>query len=121
MSFGMSGDIKQGRVIAQHAMDPDYPNYYNLACADAEEGTSTAVAHTWNRRSRATANMIPGEHLWPRALKGELLGVCSDVGLLSRLSFDKDLSGMGCSLKRWLVQTINTILALPGGFAVLTA
>ena len=41
MSLGMSGDLKQSRLVAQHAIeaDPDYPlNYYNLACADAEQG-----------------------------------------------------------------------------------
>jgi len=40
MALGMSGDLKNSRAYAERAIasDPDYPiNYYNLACADAEQ------------------------------------------------------------------------------------
>ncbi len=41
MAMGMSGDVKGSREVAEKAVtaDPYYPiNYYNLACADAEQG-----------------------------------------------------------------------------------
>ena len=40
----MPGDLARSRALANRAIqaDPDYPlNYYNLACADAEEGKNT--------------------------------------------------------------------------------
>jgi Tfp pilus assembly protein PilF len=41
MAYGISGDIRRARAIFEAAIvkDPNYPlYYYNLACADAEEG-----------------------------------------------------------------------------------
>jgi hypothetical protein len=66
MSLGMTGDIKTSRAVAQHAIevDPDYPlNYYNLACADAEEGKATDAKLHLRQAFDRKANTIPGEHL----------------------------------------------------------
>jgi hypothetical protein len=44
IALGMRGDITQARRYAEHGIktDPGYPiNYYNLACADAEEGKAS--------------------------------------------------------------------------------
>jgi predicted Zn-dependent protease len=41
MAYGISGDLKKSRALLESAIrdDPEYPlNYYNLACAYAEEG-----------------------------------------------------------------------------------
>ena len=60
----MSGRVQQARAYAERAikLDPDYPlNYYNLACADAEEGNAAdAKAHLQQAFDRK-ANVIPGE------------------------------------------------------------
>jgi tetratricopeptide (TPR) repeat protein len=64
MAYGMSGDITKARSLFERAIveDPDYPlNYYNLACADAEEknlaGARTHLQQAFARK----ANVIPGE------------------------------------------------------------
>ena len=66
MSLGMSGDIKDGRAVAERAVaaDPDYPiNYYNLACMDAEQGNATnAKAHLKQAFDRR-ANVLKGESM----------------------------------------------------------
>jgi tetratricopeptide (TPR) repeat protein len=66
MSYGMTGDLKQSRAVANKAIteDPDYPlNYYNLACADAEQGkTADAKLHLQQAFDRK-ANTLPGETL----------------------------------------------------------
>jgi hypothetical protein len=66
MALGMSGDLKDSRAVAKNAIatDPDYPlNYYNLACADAEEGNAadakTHLQQAFDRR----ANVLKGESM----------------------------------------------------------
>ena len=66
MSLGTSGDIKNSRAVAQKAIaeDPDYPlNYYNLACADAEQGKAADAKLHLQQAFDRKANTIPGEHL----------------------------------------------------------
>lgn len=66
MALGMSGNLKGSREFAERAIksDPDYPlNYYNLACADAEQGKAAdAKAHLQQAFDRR-ANVIPGEKM----------------------------------------------------------
>jgi len=66
MSLGMSGDLKDSRGVAEKAIaaDPDYPlNYYNLACADAEEGhVADAKLHLQKAFDRR-ANVIKGKRM----------------------------------------------------------
>ena len=66
MSYGMSGQIKKSRAVNEAAIqtDPDYPlYYYNLACADAEQGKAadakTHLQQAFDRR----ANTLKGETL----------------------------------------------------------
>jgi hypothetical protein len=66
MALGMSGDLAASRALANKAIaaDPGYPmNYYNLACADAEQGdvasTRTHLQQAFDRK----ANTIPGESM----------------------------------------------------------
>lgn len=64
MSLGMSGDTKGARVVAEKAIiaDPDYPlNYYNLACADAEEGNAAQAKIHLRQAFDRRANVIQGE------------------------------------------------------------
>ena len=66
MSYGLSGDIKRSREVnlAAIARDPDYPlYYYNLACADAEEGKPDAARIHLEQAFARKANTIPGETL----------------------------------------------------------
>jgi tetratricopeptide (TPR) repeat protein len=66
IALGMRGDITQARRYAEHGIktDPGYPiNYYNLACADAEEGkASDAKVHLQQAFDRK-ANVIAGEKM----------------------------------------------------------
>jgi tetratricopeptide (TPR) repeat protein len=66
IALGMSGNLKDSREFAERAIksDPGYPlNYYNLACADAEQGNAKdAKLHLQQAFDRKT-NVIPGEHL----------------------------------------------------------
>jgi tetratricopeptide (TPR) repeat protein len=66
MSYGISGDIKRSRKINEQAilLDPDYPlYYYNLACADAEQGHATEARTHLQQAFDRRANTFPGEHL----------------------------------------------------------
>ena len=66
MSLGMGGDLKNSRAVAMQAIeqDPDYPlNYYNLACADAEEGNAAAARTHLEQAFARKANTLPGESL----------------------------------------------------------
>jgi len=66
MSYTITGDIKRSREVNEQAIkdDPDYPlYYYNLACADAEQGNA-ADAHTHLKQAfDRKANTLPNEHL----------------------------------------------------------
>jgi hypothetical protein len=66
MALGMSGDLKQSRAVNEAAVakDPGYPLYYfNLACADAEEGNATAARTHLQQAYDRKANTLPGEKL----------------------------------------------------------
>ena len=66
MSLGMSGDIKDSRAVAGKAIatDPDYPlNYYNLACADAEQGDATSAKLHLQQAFDRRANVLKGESM----------------------------------------------------------
>ncbi|WP_141224002.1 tetratricopeptide repeat protein [Granulicella pectinivorans] len=66
MSYGMTEQFKKSRELATQAiqLDPEYPlNYYNLACADAEQGhAADARAHLQQAFDRK-ANVLPGEKM----------------------------------------------------------
>lgn len=64
IALGSSGKLDQSRAYAQRAikLDPDYPiNYYNLACADAEEGKIKEAQLHLQQAFDRRANVIPGE------------------------------------------------------------
>jgi tetratricopeptide (TPR) repeat protein len=73
MALGLSGDWKGSREVAEKAVaaDPDYPmNYYNLACADAEQGdTVNARKHLQDAFDRRK-NLVPGASM-PDASKND--------------------------------------------------
>lgn len=66
MSYGISGDIKRSRQVNEQAIqiDPDYPlYYYNLACADAEQGHAADARLHLQQAFDRKANTLPGEQL----------------------------------------------------------
>jgi tetratricopeptide (TPR) repeat protein len=66
MSYGISGDTSKARSIFEAAIkgDPDYPMYYyNLACADAQDGKLANARTHLQEAFERKANMIPGETL----------------------------------------------------------
>ena len=66
MAYGIGGDLKKTHTLLEGAIrrDPQYPmNYYNLACAFAQEGD----------RGKALANLAAAFQHKNNALKGEKL------------------------------------------------
>jgi tetratricopeptide (TPR) repeat protein len=66
MSYGISGDIDRSRKVNEAAIahDPDYPlYYYNLACADAEEGNADAAREHLQQAFDRRHNTLPREQL----------------------------------------------------------
>lgn len=66
MAYGISGDIQKTRMLLNATVqaDPAYPlNYYNLACADAEEGNAADAKLHLQQAFDWKANVIPGENL----------------------------------------------------------
>lgn len=64
MSYGMIGEFKKSRALATEgiARDPEYPlNYYNLACADAEQGHAADARVHLQQAFDRRANTLPGE------------------------------------------------------------
>ena len=64
MSYGQSGDMARSRKINEDAIasDPDYPlYYYDLACADAEEGSADAARTHLQQAFDRRQNVLPGE------------------------------------------------------------
>lgn len=63
IALGMSGDAKASRAVAETAIqsDPDYPiNYYNLACADAEQGDAAHAKVHLQQAFDRRANVLKG-------------------------------------------------------------
>ena len=66
IALGMAGQVARARHYADDAikLDPDYPlNYYNLACADAEEGKASAARVHLEQAFARRQNTLAGEEL----------------------------------------------------------
>jgi predicted Zn-dependent protease len=66
IAYGMSGSLTKVRTLLEGAIrqDPDYPlNYYNLACAYAEEGKKTKVLANLRLAFQHKDHILKGEHM----------------------------------------------------------
>ena len=66
MSYGISGDLKKARALLDSAIqqDPEYPlNYYNLACAFAEEGNKNQALANLTLAFQHKGNVLKGEEM----------------------------------------------------------
>jgi tetratricopeptide (TPR) repeat protein len=66
IAYGVSGNIAKARTLLMTAVkvDPDYAmNYYNLACADAEEGNAGGAKVHLQQAFARKQNVIAGEAL----------------------------------------------------------
>lgn len=66
MAHGISGDLKNARVVFLYgiAEHPEYPMFYfNLACADAEEGNLDAALKNLRLTLQNRAHLLAGETL----------------------------------------------------------
>lgn len=82
MSLGMSGDMKESRAVAETAIasDPDYPiNYYNLACADAEQGNAQGAKQYLKEAFDRRANVLKGESMPDPTKDDSILKLKSDA------------------------------------------
>ena len=81
MSYGISGDIKKSRAVNEAAIarDPLYPlYYYNLACADAEEGNAGGARTHLEQAFARRANTLKGETMPDPAKDDSILKLKSD-------------------------------------------
>jgi tetratricopeptide (TPR) repeat protein len=66
MSYGMGGQLKKAHKLLDGAIrqDPDYPlNYYNLACAFAEEGDKGKMIANLDLAFQRKGNVLSGEQM----------------------------------------------------------
>jgi tetratricopeptide (TPR) repeat protein len=86
MAYGIAGDLKRSRDINEAAIsrDPNYPlYYYNLACADAEEGNAAAARGHLQQAFDRRANTIPGEKMPDPTHDDSILKLKHDRGFWS--------------------------------------
>lgn len=66
MAYGISGDLKKVHSLLDDAIqkDPDYPlNYYNLACAFAEDGDKSKALANLSLAFQHKDNVLKGEKM----------------------------------------------------------
>jgi len=66
MAYGISGNLKKAHSLLDDAIrqDTDYPlNYYNLACAFAEEGDKAKMLSSLSTAFQHKDHVLKGEHL----------------------------------------------------------
>jgi predicted Zn-dependent protease len=66
MAYGISGDLKKAHALLGDAIrqDPEYPlNYYNLACAFAEEGDKNKALANLSLAFQHKGNVLKGEKM----------------------------------------------------------
>lgn len=66
MSYGISGNLKKAHALLVDAIhqDPEYPlNYYNLACAYAEEGDKEKVLANLSLAFQHKSHILKGEQM----------------------------------------------------------
>lgn len=66
IAYGVSGNSKRVHDLLEEAirLDPEYPlNYYNLACAFAEEGDKTKMLANLSLAFRRKGNVLKGEKM----------------------------------------------------------
>ena len=81
MALGMSGDVKASRAVAESAIkaDPDYPiNYYNLACADAEQGDAAQAKIHLQQAFDRRSNRLKGSSMPDPTKDDSILKLKSD-------------------------------------------
>jgi predicted Zn-dependent protease len=93
MSYGITGELKKARALLNEAIgkDPDYPlNYYNLACAYAEEGDKAKALTNLQLAFDRRANILKGEQMPdPRADSSfqKYVRDAEFVGLMKKLGY----------------------------------
>jgi Tfp pilus assembly protein PilF len=66
MSYGVTGEMKKAHTLLDEAIakDPEYPlNYYNRACAFAEEGDKSKALSNLEMAFQRKANVLKGEQM----------------------------------------------------------
>jgi predicted Zn-dependent protease len=66
MSYGITGEMKRAHALLEEAIekDPEYPlNYYNRACAFAEEGDKAKALANLDLAFQRKANVLKGEQM----------------------------------------------------------
>ena len=82
MSLGLTGDVDGARRVFLDAIrkDSGYPlYYYNLACADAEQGDAASARTHLQQAFDRRANVLPGESLPDPARDDSILKLKSDA------------------------------------------
>lgn len=93
MSYGITGELKKAHALLDEAIgkDPDYPlNYYNLACAYAEEGVKAKVLANLQLAFDRKANILKGEQMPDPRADSSFQKYVRDpefVGLMKKLGY----------------------------------
>jgi hypothetical protein len=86
MALGMQGNLQGSRAVNLAAIkrDPNYPlYYYNLACADAEEGNEADAKTHLQQAFAHRANVLPGEAMPDPATDDSFQTLMQDAGFAS--------------------------------------
>lgn len=93
MSYGIDHQLQKVHALLDQAIrqDPEYPlNYYNLACAYADEGDKPKTLANLQRAFDRKANILNGEQLPdPRADSSfqKYVGDADFIGLMKKLGY----------------------------------
>ncbi|MEX2299322.1 MAG: tetratricopeptide repeat protein [Bryobacterales bacterium] len=93
MSYGIGGQIKKAFALLDEAIrqDPDYPlNYYNLACAYAEQDDKAKVLSNLDLAFQRKANTLQGEQMPDPRSDSSFQKYARDpdfVGLMKKLGY----------------------------------
>ena len=93
MAYGMGGQLKKAHQLLDDSIrqDPSYPlNYYNLACAYAEEGDKAKMLANLDLGFQHKANVVKGEQMPdPRTDSSfqKYLGDRDFLGLIKKFGF----------------------------------
>jgi predicted Zn-dependent protease len=94
MAYGISGKLKKAQALLEDAIhqDPEYPlNYYNLACAYADQGDKEKVLSNLSLAFEHKDHVLKGEQMPDPRSDSSFQKYVRDedfIKLMKKLSYD---------------------------------